>query len=155
VTSGELLLRPYRPADLPGIFAVEDQCFFGPFRFSQKELKGYIEAESAITLIAEASEILVGFAVADLQMDGHVTIGYLQTIDVAPAHRGRGIASAMLRQMEHRITEEDARALMLHVSVLNQPAIALYEKHGYSQLAIEEGFYGDAGDAFLYWKALR
>ena len=155
MTRNQLFLRPYRPADLPGIYAIEDQCFVGSFRFSRKELKGYIEAESAIALIAETNEDLVGFAVADLQMDGEVTFGYLQTIDVLPVYRGKGIASAMLREVEDRIAEKDGRVLMLHVSVLNRPAIGLYDKHGYSLCGLHGGFYGKGGDAFVYSKTLR
>lgn len=61
--------------------------------------------------------------------------GYLQTIDIAPKYRRRGVASRILEHVEDQIAQAGGLAMRLHVSVQNQPAIMMYEHHGYSRLA--------------------
>ena len=149
----EFILRPYRKDDLPDLYVVEDLCFAKRFRFGRKELRDYVESKTAVTWVAETVSGLAGFANADLRGKG-VRYGYLQTIDIVPEYRRHKIASALLAKVELGIMQAGSRGMGLHVSVTNEPAIRLYEKHGYSRIGVERKFYRDAGDAFVYWKSL-
>jgi ribosomal-protein-alanine N-acetyltransferase len=138
------------------MYAVEELCFAPPFTFSCEQLRELATGESSFTSIAEDSGKLVGFAIAELIKEQAFRYGYLQTIDVAPEHRGRGIASKLLRHVEENIAAAGAHVVLLHVAVQNREAIGLYEKNGYSRVGVEEGFYRrDDGDAFVYEKSLR
>lgn len=151
----EVKLRPYNRQDLPLLFAVEALCFAPPFRFSQQMLRALAEGESSFTWIAEDADQMAGFAIVQLEMSEGLLYGYLQTIDVAPEYRSRGVASRLLECVENQIIQAGALAMMLHVSIQNNAAISLYQHHGYSRLAIEERFYcNEKGDAFLYEKIL-
>ncbi|QFG68129.1 GNAT family N-acetyltransferase [Ornithinimicrobium pratense] len=51
---------------------------------------------------------------------------------VRPRARGRGVGDQLLRAAEQLAVEQfDAQRLLLHVSELNEPARALYARHGY------------------------
>lgn len=51
---------------------------------------------------------------------------------VRPTARGRGVGDLLLQAAEHLAVEQfDAQRLLLHVSELNEPALALYARHGY------------------------
>lgn len=57
---------------------------------------------------------------------------WVLAVYVRPAARGRGVSDELLRAAERMALERfDGRRLVLHVSELNEPALALYERHGY------------------------
>lgn len=148
-------LRPYNRQDLPLLFAVEALCFAPPFRFSQQTLLALAEGDSSFTWIAEDGDQVAGFAIVELVTTSSVPHGYLQTIDIAPEYRRRGVAAKLLDCVESQMVQAGARVMKLHVSTRNHPAITMYEHHGYSRLSIEERFYGSkGGEAFLYEKLL-
>jgi ribosomal-protein-alanine N-acetyltransferase len=137
------------------MYAVEKLCFAPPLMFSCQRLRELATGGSSFTSIAEDGGRLAGFAIAALMKERALRYGYLQTIDVAPKHRGRGIASKLLRHVEENIAAARGRAMLLHVAVRNHEAIRLYEKHGYTRVGVEDGFYRrDNGDAFIYEKHL-
>ncbi|HWZ11602.1 MAG TPA: N-acetyltransferase [Acidobacteriaceae bacterium] len=153
--AGEVTLRQYRPEDLPLMYAVEKLCFAPPLTFSREQLRELTTGESSFTSIAEDGGKLAGFAIAALMKERALRYGYLQTIDVAPEHRGRRIGSKLLRHVEENIAAAGGRVMLLHVAVQNREGIRLYEKHGYSRVGVEDGFYRrDNGDAFIYEKRL-
>jgi [ribosomal protein S18]-alanine N-acetyltransferase len=138
------------------MYAVEKLCFAPPLTFSCEQLRELTRGASSFTSIAEDGGKLAGFAIAALMKERPRRYGYLQTIDVAPEHRGRGIASKLLRHVEENIAAAGGRVMLLHVAVQNREAIGLYEKHGYTRVGVEDGFYRrDNGDAFIYEKHLR
>ena len=78
--------------------------------------------------LADLGGALVGFVV--LTMAG-AFVGYIQSICVAPAWRGRGVGTALLRHAEARILREVPN-VFLCVSSFNPRAQALYERLGYA-----------------------
>lgn len=56
---------------------------------------------------------------------------YLLLLYVAPAHRRRGIATALLEVAHGWASQRGDRQIALQVFSTNQPALALYEKLGY------------------------
>lgn len=63
-----------------------------------------------------------------IQGDRHAHIFLLY---VSPAHRHRGIGSALMQQAEAWATARGDRQIGLQVFHHNQPALQLYEKLGY------------------------
>ncbi len=54
----------------------------------------------------------------------------------------QGIASDMLRLVEHRAREAGCRAIYLHVlAVYNASAVAFYHRHGFWEASLLKGFY--------------
>ncbi|MFP8966600.1 ribosomal protein S18-alanine N-acetyltransferase [Pokkaliibacter sp. CJK22405] len=94
------------------------------------------------------------------RMLGHVVISQvldeaeILTIAVEPAAQGRGIGSAMLKQVIARLREQHMARLMLEVRSGNHAALALYRKWGFVEDGRRKGYYpgedgGPAEDALL------
>lgn len=73
---------------------------------------------------------LLGFAV--LQMAGAFK-GYIQSICIAPAARGKGLGSSLLEFCEQRIFEVSPNVFMC-VSSFNADAARLYDRAGYQKI---------------------
>ena len=79
---------------------------------------------------------------------------YIQTIEVHPASRRRGIALELLRRVEDSARAAGARSIWLHVDQENSAAIRLYEGRGYLRKGREEHYYARHRPAFIYAKPL-
>jgi ribosomal-protein-alanine N-acetyltransferase len=62
----------------------------------------------------------------------------LLNLAVDPGSRRRGVASALLEELAREAKGE----LFLEVAEPNQPAIALYEHHGWVRNGVRNGYYG-------------
>ena len=60
---------------------------------------------------------------------------------VAPAARRRGVAEALMRELEARLAPNGVEKITLEVRASNEPAIRLYEKLGYTQVGVRRGYY--------------
>ena len=56
---------------------------------------------------------------------------YVEALAVAPAHRRRGVATALMRSAEQIARSDGHATIGLHVGVTNAPARALYRGLGY------------------------
>jgi len=130
------------------MYTLDVTCFEPVFRFSRRAMRGFAEAENAVTVLAEAGGELAGFCIA--QIEGQ--IGYVVTLDVAPAWRRRGLARSLMAALESRVRENGAVSMALHVYVGNESAMRFYEKIGYGRVGMAERFYGRGMDALVYRK---
>jgi [ribosomal protein S18]-alanine N-acetyltransferase len=91
-------------------------------------------------------------------MSGDETAGYLLTqwvldeihifnVAVAPQRQRQNVASRMMEFLLDLGTRSGMRYLFLEVRVSNTPAIALYERFGFRELAIRRKYYADGEDA--------
>ena len=67
----------------------------------------------------------------------------LQRIAVAPDHRRCGIASKLMDEMVTSLKSEKVESVFLEVRSGNTPAISLYEKYGYKNIAVRKNYYTD------------
>ncbi len=80
----------------------------------------------------------------------------LQLVAVAPALRGQGLGSALLRQAFARLHSRGVRRVLLEVRVSNQAALGLYQSLGFATLARRAGMYQNPPeDGFLLEKRLE
>lgn len=150
-----MLYRLYRPDDFPALYAIEEICFQPPFRFSRSTMRSLVSAASSVTWVAEEHEQMAGFAIVYWTRDPDETMAYIQTIEVSPTQRNRGIARELLRRLESSASAAGACAIWLHVAEANAPAIRLYESHGYVRQGREENFYAANIHALIYLKGLE
>lgn len=152
----EVTLRPYRPADLQAMTALDQLCFSGKFLFGETLMEVLAGAAHAITIVADGPESgMAAFAIVHRRQEENPDAAYLVTIDVRPELRRCGIGSGLLRLIERLLREAGVHRLELHVHTRNHGAIRFYEGHGYTQRGRIPHFYGAAHlDAFLYAKVL-
>jgi [ribosomal protein S18]-alanine N-acetyltransferase len=146
----EVTLRDYKPGDSEAMFALDLICFEPAFRFSRRAMRGFAEATGAVTVVAEAEGQLVGFCVAQLEDN----LGYVVTLDVAPAWRRQGLARRLMEEVEARARAAGAMGMGLHVFTGNVGAMQFYEGIGYGRIGMAEGFYGRGMDGLVYRKRL-
>lgn len=146
--------RGYRPEDLDALYALDVACFAAAFRFSRALMKRFAEAKKARVVIAEENG-LAGFNIIHVERWGGEKVGYVMTLDVAPAWRRQGLAAELMQRGETLAVASGCESMALHVAVENEAAIRFYERVGYERLGRDIGFYGDAGDAWVYRKVIR
>lgn len=117
------------PAALAAIHAA---CFTVPRPWSAAELADLIASPS--TLLAEASD---GFALARVAADE----AELLTIAVRPEARGRGLGSALLRDVLTAAAARGAGRMLLEVAADNAAALALYRREGFAECGRRRGYY--------------
>ena len=146
--------RLYRDDDFTELYNIEIACFEPPFRFSRQTMRRLIADPDSATWIAEEQEQMAGFAILYWAQPPEQPLAYIQTLEVLPAPRGRGVGRELLRRVEESASSAGAHVIWLHVAESNAPAIRLYEAHGYSQQGREENFYVKGISALLYAKAI-
>jgi ribosomal-protein-alanine N-acetyltransferase len=163
-----VLYRLYTPQDFEVLYALEEVCFEPPFRFSRRAMRLLIQHPHAATWIAEENGHMVGFAIvewtegksADL-IAGTSSLGsksevtaYIQTIEVAPEARVRGVGGELLDRIEGSAHAAGACLIWLHVEAENSRATRLYEAQGYSCEGRHENYYPQGQAALIYVKLL-
>jgi ribosomal-protein-alanine N-acetyltransferase len=147
-------LRPYTATDLDAMVALDDVCFAEPFRFNRASMKSFAEAKNACTLLAEEDGQLAGFCILHVETSRRRLVGYVVTLDVAPAHRRRGLATELMQGVERMAVAEECSAMLLHVYAENAGAVAFYQRLGFERLYDDEGFYGEGLDAVVMHRRL-
>ncbi len=122
VPAGSDLVRVAGPEDLNTADAILTGCF--------DRLTGCIPSRDALAEELAAGHILLCGTEGLLHFSAEGTYSELRHLAVLPAHRGQGIASALLADYLDRIGTQTSR---LWVAEHNQNARALYERFGYAE----------------------
>lgn len=102
-------------------------------------------------LVARIDEEVVGFASFSLEsglFELDVTRGRLSNLYVRPAHRDRGIGTALLEAVEDRLRAEGADVLSLEAMADNDDARRFYREQGYheTRVTMERALEGRGND---------
>jgi len=99
---------------------------------------------------AADQEKLVGFIAVDLRRSQQTA--WIATLAVLPAYRKSGIGSTLIK-----ICEEEVNLPRIRLSVRqsNQPAIQLYQKHGYQQIEVWKKYYKGGDNAYVFEKIIE
>lgn len=146
--------RLYHPDDFAELYAIEEVCFQPPFRFSRVYMRQLVTSADAATWIAEEDGSMAGFAIVQWPAESSEAKAYVQTIEVLPEFRRKGIAGELMGRLEESSTRAGAQLIWLHVDAENSAAQRLYETHGYRQQGREEKYYPRGRDALVYAKTL-
>ena len=133
-------IRCAGPLDLLGIYRVERASFPDPWPLLA--FLPYVLEREALAFVAEESGIL-GFILAF--WEGEEV--HIHDLAVAPEHRRKGVATALLRALLEAIPS--ARRVKLEVRASNQAARAFYEKHGFREIRVLPNYYADGEDGIL------
>ena len=144
--SAEIAVRRISYSDLPQVVAVERRAFPTPWSLGMFVLE--LSKPDGVCLAAtEASGELVGYLICSR----YDTVWHVMNVAVDPAHRRRGIATALMRHL-FAVVGDQAR-LTLEVRVSNAPAIVLYERLGFFSAGVRRRYYADNGeDANIMWR---
>lgn len=131
------MLTPMAEEHIPQIAALERICFSHPW--SEEALRAELWNDSAVVIAAVGEDgTVLGYAGLQAVLDE----GYINNVAVAPAYRRRGVAGALIAALV-RFGEAKLSFLTLEVRASNAPAIALYEKYGFTQAGRRKNYYDD------------
>lgn len=117
------------------IAALEKICFSDPW--SENSIASELENKLAHWLVAQEGEMVAGY------IGSQTVMGETDMMNVAvhPDFRRRGIAEALVKRLVEDLKAMESHCLTLEVRATNAPAIALYEKLGFSQIGRRKNYY--------------
>ena len=139
----------YREAnafDLPVFVSLDKELFpYSPWSASQYKEEFSSPTRHFVVALDEAQSI-IGYA--GVFAPGAAEADIL-TVGVVPAHRGKGIAKALMALITTWAIAHGSTAMMLEVKSDNTDAIGLYESLGYSKLNVRKDYFGAGLDALV------
>jgi len=143
-----LELRRLELDDLDGIERIERVSYRTPWSRSMFMSELAKPSSRSLGAIDEAGT-LVGYLV----LSKHVDAWHVMNVAVAPDHRRRGVASALLSRLLDLTRADAERGHTLEVRVSNIGAIKLYERVGFEARGVRRGYYTDnREDALIMWR---
>ncbi|MBI3732332.1 MAG: GNAT family N-acetyltransferase [Chloroflexi bacterium] len=118
--------------------------------YTHGELRERFDAPGVEVYVLTEDERVAAFAVVSMR---GILSGYLQSIAVAEAYRGRGLGTALLRFVEERVFREKPN-VFLFVSSFNHGARRLYESLGYEMIGTVKDFLVKGCDEQLMRKTI-
>ena len=123
------------PRHLEALENLEQSCFSLPW--TREMLYSQLPDDSHEFLVAEENGELLGYV-------GMMTVldeGYISNVAVAPEHRRKGCADALITALLGRAALRELSFVTLEVREHNEPAIALYRKHGFVPVGLRKNYY--------------
>jgi ribosomal protein S18 acetylase RimI-like enzyme len=113
-----------------------------------------VNRANAATWIAEEDERMAGFAIVVWAKRTRGITAYIQTIEVAPEARGRGIGRELLGRIEELRARGGSSPDRAARRGRKHRAIRLYEAQGYRCEGRQENYYPHGRAALIYGKRL-
>ncbi len=131
------------------IAQIEKLCFSDPW--SEKSIATELNSRLSYWLVALKDGAPVGY------IGSQSVLGESDMMNVAvhPDHRRAGIAESLVAALEQGLKAGGNICLTLEVRTSNAPAIALYEKLGFTQVGLRKNYYRNPKeDALILRKPL-
>lgn len=144
----DLVIRQGTLSDVQAIMALEQGSIEHPWE--SKAIETLITDSNKTCLIAELDGTIAAYVGAESVLD-ESNIGNIVT---HKDFRGRGIATRLFDALLKELKEQGIAKVFLEVEHDNAPAIALYEKSGFTKYGHRRDYYGPGKDAVLMSKEL-
>ncbi|MBA8793186.1 ribosomal-protein-alanine N-acetyltransferase [Friedmanniella endophytica] len=136
-------ITPARRDDLAVIMELERAGFATGEQWSERSWQAELVGDERRVLLARTHRVA---GVISLRAGREAE---LLRLVVAPWARRHGIGAALVRAGVEAVGHAGARAVLLEVRWDNEPAIALYQRLGFEQLAARRDYYGPGLDALI------
>ena len=137
-------LVPMDRSNVADVEAIEQECFAQPWSADMLAQELYNDSASYILAVAEDGTAL-GYAGLTVVLDE----GSIDKVAVKGKYRRMGVADALVDAFV-RLGRAHLAFLTLEVRASNQAAIALYLKHGFTQVGRRKNYYAaEHEDAIL------
>lgn len=148
IPGSRIIIEPATWRDLNGLRLLESVCF-PKDAWPLWDLIGVLTFPNVVRLKAVGKYQMIGFIAADIRKSERVA--WIATVGVLPEYRRQGVGSALLTEIERRLTVPTVR---LSVRSSNLPALLLYNQLGYHRYGIWPRYYADGEDALVLEKNL-
>lgn len=145
-TQSDIQFKPANIKDLRGLYRLEHTCFELD-AWPLLDLVAVLTWPGIVRLKAVCGSQMVAFIAGDVKPQEGV--GWITTIGVLPQYRRMHIASQLLQICETQMAMPRVR---LSVRRSNIGAIAMYIRHGYTQVNTWPAYYNGGEDALILEK---
>ena len=130
-----MILEKMNASHVAEIAQLEKICFSDPW--SEKSVASELENTLSCWLAAIENGQVAGY------IGSQTVCGETDMMNVAvhPEHRRKGIAEALILGLIDELKTMESHCLTLEVRASNAPAIALYEKLGFSEIGRRKNYY--------------
>lgn len=128
-------IRNMKKEDILQLAELEKLCFSDPWSVSAFEYE--LKNPLSVWLVAVEDRLVAGYVGSQTVMDA----SDMMNIAVTPAFRRQGIAEKLIDMLILQLMERGSNSLTLEVRASNMPAIALYEKLGFTQVGRRPNYY--------------
>ena len=152
MSSATLVTEKMSPSDVDACWALDQRCFEGSEAYERQTIGDLLSSTDTVCLKTVSSDDeLVGFAIGVVEPEfrGHVVV-----LGVSPDVRRRGVATALMLQLEDAFRERSVHLMHLEVRTTNDGARALYEGLGFRVAGRRLGYYTNGDDGFLMVKTI-
>ena len=131
-------------ADLDGLLALEQLVFPPHEAFSCGQYYRLLRSDrvSIRAIRAACDGQIIGSAILLRRLAGPRLVGRIYSIAVSPDHRGRGLGRLLMDDLLTTCRREGVSRLYLEVRQDNVPAIGLYRRYGFEEVARLPDYYG-------------
>ena len=130
-----MILETMNAAHVAQIAALEKICFSDPW--SERSIASELANKLAFWLVATEGETVAGYIGSQTVMEETD----MMNVAVHPDFRRQGIAEALVNGLVEHLKAMGSRCLTLEVRASNAPAIALYEKLGFTEIGRRKNYY--------------
>ena len=126
---------PMTDAHVDAVADLEAICFADPW--SANSVASELTNPLSCWLVALEADTVVGY------IGSQTVMGETDMMNVAvhPDHRRKGIAESLIHALVQKLKECESHCLTLEVRASNAPAIALYEKLGFTEAGRRRNYY--------------
>jgi ribosomal-protein-alanine N-acetyltransferase len=125
--------------EIDAIFEIEQKCFPGKVGYSKRQIEHLILNANSDCLVEKRNGIIRAFLIVTYRQGS--LICNIETIDVDPAFKNRGIGLKLLKAAEIDMKRRGIRWSQLEVSEGNEAALKVYKNAGYTFKKRIEGYY--------------
>ena len=134
-----LRIRAMTIDDFSAVFHIGEQVFTAAsfqslYRtWDEYEITTFFNSDSELCLVAEAGEVILGFALGTTvtKHNSPWKYGYLVWLGVRTDIQQGGVGSGLFKEIRHRMKEQGVRMMIIDTSADNQPAVRFFQKQGF------------------------
>jgi len=125
--------------DMFSVLAIEDFCFPCPWQLA--DFSRVLANRNCIGMVAEDQHV-VGYMIYEI----HKTRIHLMNIAVAPGSQRKGVASAMVRKLIYKLSENRRTRISLVVREGNLPAQMFFKSMGFRAIGTVKDYFTDSDE---------
>ncbi len=130
-----MIIETMKSSHVAQVAQLEKICFSDPW--SENSIASELTNKLSFWLVAMEGDTVAGYIGSQTVMDE----SDMMNVAVHPDFRRKGIAEALVNTLVENLSKMGSRCLTLEVRASNAPAIALYEKLGFSEIGRRKNYY--------------
>lgn len=152
----DVLIRKAKLEDLIHVMEINRNAL--PENYSPEFFSSLLEEHGQYFLVAEREGHLIGYVMCRIETGFSFSAslqsplrprGHIVSLAVDPDHRRQGIGEALMLAALEEMRKHGIKESYLEVRVDNTPAIATYEKLGYTKSKRVDLYYADGTSAYV------